>query len=195
MVVKMNQLPKMPPKKAKKNNDDLPESSGKTNPPAEMSSEKSKTVENPMPESAVKKKRGPRKPKVVFVKKAPKKRAPRKPKVVVVKKPPPENPKELSQDEADELLVDELARVALKRYFDKMGNMAKQAEDPFNKYLTEETKHDYETLAIILGEYLDSFVIVGYRPDGELLSMRKYHNARDKMALEKTIQHLAMGQI
>lgn len=177
MVVKMNQLLKMPPKKAT-NNDDLPESSGKTNPPAKMSSKKSKTVEKPMPESAVKKKR-----------------APRKPKVVVAKKPPPENPKEMSQDEADELLIDELARVALKRYFDKMGNMAKQAEDPFNKYLTEETKHDYETLAIILGEYLDSFVIVGYRPDGEMLSMRKYHNARDKMALEKTIQHLAMGQI
>ena len=168
----------MPPKKPKTNKDELPESAGKTNPSSKMSAKKPKIVKDQLPESAGKKKR-----------------APRKPKVVVVQKVPPENPKELTQEEADALMLEELSKIALQKYFDKMGNMAKQAEDPHNKYLISETKSDYETLAMILGEYLDSFVILGYRPDGEMLSMRKYHNARDKMALEKTLQHMALGQI
>ena len=135
-----------------------------------------KLMKNPKPENSAKK--------------APKKKS-AKPKITVAKK----LPKVLTQEELDEIEAELIVDGLLKKYHVKMKNLAITAEDPYNKYLIQETRYDYERLNMMLTEYLDSFIIIGFRPDGELLSMERTKTTRDKIALEKTLQNLVMNRI
>jgi hypothetical protein len=123
--------------------------------------------------------------------KKPAKKKQAKAKITVAKK----LPKVLTEEELEEIEATLIVENILRKYSENIKNLQQTAEDPYNKYLTQETRYDYERLNTMLSEYLDSFIIIGYRPDGELLSMERSKTTRDKIALEKVLQNLTMRKL
>lgn len=80
---------------------------------------------------------------------------------------------------------------SLKSIFD---HLIKESADPHNKYLKDSAKEDLDQLVMILSEYMDSFTIMGYKPNGEEVVIRKSKNTRDKMAMDRIIHGFASGR-
>lgn len=75
-----------------------------------------------------------------------------------------------------------------------LSNLVKETIDPHSEYLINETRNDYERLKKMLAEYLDSYILIGYRADGRNIAMRAIRNDRDDNALERLLQGLVMGK-
>lgn len=113
------------------------------------------------------------------------------PKITVAKKLPKTLTEEDLQTIEDELYME----AVLQKYHEQMKFLNMTAEDPYNKYQTQETRNDYERMILLLTEYLDSFILLGLRPDGEMMSIEKNRNTRDKAALEKILQNFLISKM
>ena len=134
---------------------------------------------------------------------SPKKKAPKK-----VAKKSVRKPKNI-EDEPTIVVIDEdqLAKMVemtnqeqsqnVLNFLSKLGisNLAKETLDPYSEYLVTETRQDYERLKILLSEYLDSYVLVGFRADGRTMALRAQSGDRDRNALDRIMQGLVTGQL
>lgn len=135
---------------------------------------------------------------------SPKKKAPKKVAKKSTKKPKPVEDKEPTIMVID---AEELSKMAeltkqeqsqnVLNFLSKLGisNLAKETLDPYSEYLVAETRQDYERLRILLSEYLDSYIMVGFRADGRTMAIRAQSGDRDKNALDNIMQGLVMGRL
>lgn len=76
-----------------------------------------------------------------------------------------------------------------------LSSLFREVADPHTSYLEKEYKKDLNQLNLILSEYLDSYIILGFKPNGKEVLMKKIKNERDSKALERLLQGLITGQI
>lgn len=65
----------------------------------------------------------------------------------------------------------------------------------YNKSAMEEKHVNYSVLKKILDEYLDSYIIMGYSPNGDDYILRKADSPKDRRALTHLAEELFTGQI
>jgi len=68
-------------------------------------------------------------------------------------------------------------------------------EDDYDKYVSDSVKKDYDVLSNLLSEYLDSYLILGFKPDGNSVVLRRTASTRDRDALAALVGRYTMGHI
>lgn len=71
--------------------------------------------------------------------------------------------------------------------------LAKHIADPFEGYLIQDKKAVLSSMAAILGEYMDSWIVVGTLPNGEVVARKHVTNARDELALSGALSAIVTG--
>ena len=68
-------------------------------------------------------------------------------------------------------------------------------EDDYDKYVSDSVKKDYDVLSNLLSEYLDSYLILGFKLDGNSVVLRRTASTRDRDALAALVGRYTMGHI
>lgn len=76
------------------------------------------------------------------------------------------------------------------------GNIFKETqESEYDRYVAESRKVDYEVVNNILSEFIDTYLLLGFKPNGELFAMRKTITDKDKDAILSIIGRYIHGGI
>lgn len=68
-------------------------------------------------------------------------------------------------------------------------------EDDYDRYVSDANKKDYEVLGNVLSEYMDSYLILGFKPNGNSVALRRTGSVKDRDALTALINRYVMGNI
>lgn len=67
--------------------------------------------------------------------------------------------------------------------------------DDYGKHLAQAKKEDIDALNLVVSEFLDSYLIIGTKPNGEILTMRRNNSQTDGMAIDHVLIGLVQGSI
>lgn len=68
-------------------------------------------------------------------------------------------------------------------------------EEDYDRYVSDANKKDYEVLGNVLSEYMDSYLILGFKPNGNSVALRRTGSVKDRDALSALINRYIMGNI